>query len=98
MRKFNVNVNGKSYVVEVEETDGSAAPVSSSASAPVQAARFRNGGGRQYGQSAYAGTCFEIFGRKRRNGKKRRQSHCSRSYENGERYRCKCGRYNHVFG
>ena len=37
MRKFNVNVNGKSYVVEVEETDGSAAPVSSSASAPVQA-------------------------------------------------------------
>ena len=35
MRKFNINVNGKSYAVEVEEiTDGAA----SSVSAPVQAA------------------------------------------------------------
>lgn len=34
MRKFNINVNGKSYAVEVEEiTDGESA-----ASAPVQAA------------------------------------------------------------
>ncbi len=34
MRKFNVNVNGKSYVVEVEETDGSA-PVSAPVAAPA---------------------------------------------------------------
>ena len=33
MRKFNVNVNGKIYVVEIEET-GAAAPVTQAAPAP----------------------------------------------------------------
>ncbi len=34
MRKFNVNVNGKIYVVEIEET-GAAAPVTQAAPAPA---------------------------------------------------------------
>ncbi len=39
MRKFNVNVNGKNYAVEVEEVGGVAtAPVVPVAAAPVQAA------------------------------------------------------------
>lgn len=41
MRKFNINVDGKSYVVEVEEVGGAsvaAAPVVSAAPAPVAAA------------------------------------------------------------
>lgn len=41
MRKFNINVDGKSYVVEVEEVGGATvatAPVVSAAPAPVAAA------------------------------------------------------------
>ncbi len=39
MRKFNVNVNGKSYVVEVEEAgEGTPASVSAPVSAPAPAA------------------------------------------------------------
>ena len=39
MRKFNVNVNGKSYAVEVEEVGGvAAAPAAAPVAAPVAAA------------------------------------------------------------
>lgn len=37
MRKFNVNVNGKAFVVEVEETTGGESKVSAPVSAPVAA-------------------------------------------------------------
>lgn len=39
MRKFNITVNGKSYAVEVEETEGGAAsaPTITPVAAPVQA-------------------------------------------------------------
>ncbi len=37
MKKFNVTVNGKSYVVEVEEVGGGSAPVAPRAAAPVAA-------------------------------------------------------------
>lgn len=37
MRKFNINVNGTMYAVEVEELEGSAATASATAAAPVAA-------------------------------------------------------------
>ncbi len=37
MRKFNVNVNGKSYYVEIEEAGASSAPIAASAPAPAPA-------------------------------------------------------------
>ncbi len=63
MRKFNVNVNGKIYVVEIEETGeaapvvnapaAAAAPVAAPAAAPVQ-------GGKVNVESPMPGTILDV--------------------------------------
>lgn len=62
MRKFNVNVNGKIYVVEIEETGEAAPTVSAPAAAPVAAAPAAAPvqGGKVNVESPMPGTILDV--------------------------------------